>query len=144
MNTHPKWTHAYRLNALALNPDLIEKVDREIAEDFAPATVDVLSTHWIFSDQIYSKAVADLVQAARKGPLTAPASDSMSDHQLAAHLLKDGGLWDAQKPRSLWEKTRFLSRFLFNYSATFVRARRLPSHERLSTRQRGHSASIPN
>lgn len=113
MNTQPKWTHAYRSNALTLNPDLVAKVDREIASERAHANEAALAAHWIFADQTYSKALSDLVHAVRKGALDASACNCLSDRQLAAQLLLDHGLWDTPEPRTIWEKTRFLSRFLY-------------------------------
>ncbi|WP_342133472.1 hypothetical protein [Hydrogenophaga sp. OTU3427] len=134
MNTQPKWTHAYRRNALTLNPDLVAKVDREIADDNAHANEIALAAHWIFTDHTYTKALADLVQAARNGSMDASACNRQSDRQLAAKLLQDHGLWDTPAPRTIWEKTRFLSRFPCTYSELLVRARRHLNYERLASR----------
>lgn len=38
----------YRLNALTLNPDLVARVDEEIAFELDMTPDDALSQHWIF------------------------------------------------------------------------------------------------
>lgn len=125
----------YRLNALTLNPDLVARVDEEIAFELDMTPDATLSQHWIFQDTMYSAALADLVAAVRKVQQEAGMPGVLSDMQLAAKLLRRSDFWHVPKPTTVWEKTKFMSRFLSAYSQIFVKARQALNYEKLKTRQ---------
>lgn len=135
MNTQPKWTHAYRANVLTLNPDLVPKVNRELAHEAAHATAAACEQHWIFEDPLFQRALADVVVAVRAVHNEAQISQP-TDREMVARMLQGAGLWAARKPNTVWEKTRFLWRFLCAYADTFMRALAALKYERIATNQR--------
>lgn len=129
MNTQPKWTHAFRANALTLNPDLVPKINRELAHEAA------FEQHWIFEDALYKRVLAYVVAAVRAVHTEAQLPQPISDREMAVRMLQGANLWDAPIPNTVWRKTRFLIRFLCASADTFMRAQAALKYERIATSQ---------
>ena len=126
----------YRLNALTLNPDLVARVDEEIAFELDMTPDDVLSQHWIFQDRMYSAALADLVAAVRTVQQVAVVPGVLSDVQLAAKWLRNHGYWYEPRPHSAVSEACLFIHFLVASSMTVRRARSLIADAKGSLIQR--------
>lgn len=135
MNTQPKWSHAFRANALTVNPDLVPNIDCELENEAVHANETAFEQHWIFRSALYTRALADVVAAVRAVHNEAQVPQPITDREMAARMLQGADLWDAPQPNTVWEKTRFCGRFLCAYADTFMRAKAALKYERIATSQ---------
>lgn len=126
----------YRLNALTLNPDLVARVDEEIAFEFDMTPDKDLAHHWIFQDPMYSTALGDLVEAVRKVEREVGIPAVLTDMQLAAKWLRNHGYWYEPRPHSAVSEACLFIQFLVASSMTVRRARRLIADAKGSLIQR--------
>lgn len=127
--------HTFRQNAMDLNPDLVAKVDEQIA--FELDTMDDLdiARHWIFHDKMYHRAMVNLIIAVRRVQIALKVPATLTDMQIAGKLIRSAGLWELPRPKTIWERTRFLSRFLVTYASTNVKAHQAINHGKHQMRQ---------
>lgn len=142
MNTHTKWLHSHRQNAMELNPDMVQKVDDEIEFELDTMPDIEIVRHWMFSKESYRKALVDLIVAVRRVQIDLRIPATLSDVQVAGKLLRSYGFWTVPCPKTAWEKTRVLSRFLATYATIYVKARITVHTECLHMRQQSARAHI--
>jgi len=140
MTTPTKWVSPHRQGAMELNPDMVQKIDDEIEFELDTMPDTDIVRHWMFSDESYRKALADLIIAVRRVQIDLRIPATLTDVQIAGKLLRNYGFWTVPGPTTAWEKTCVLSRFLATYATIFMKARKTVRNERLHMRQQSARA----
>lgn len=135
MNTHNQWPHPHRQNAMELNPGIVQKVDDEIEFELDTMPDTEIVRHWMVGDELYRKGLENLIIAVRRVQIDLRLPATLSDVQIAGKILRNYRFWTVPRPRSAWEKTRVLSRFLATYFTICLKIRKTVHTERLHVRQ---------
>ncbi len=109
--------HTFRQNAMDLNPDLVAKVDEQIA--FELDTMDDLdiARHWIFHDKMYHRAMVNLIIAVRRVQIALKVPATLTDMQIAGKLIRSAGLWELPRPKTISSDARPRARRSCNLNA---------------------------
>lgn len=122
MTATTKWVSPHRQGAMELNPDMVQKIDDEIEFELDTMPDTDIVRHWMFSDEAYRKALADLIIAVRRVQIALRIPATLTDVQVAGKLLRNYGFWTVPRPTNAWDKSRVLLRFLGAYAVIKVRA----------------------
>jgi hypothetical protein len=120
--TPASWNEDFTCQALDQYGGIFEAVDAEFSVEAEAKLDEEISVHWIFANTNYAPRLQDLVNEARAVHKWAHFTDTATDKQIAARLLKSFGLWNDPKPNGVWERFRFLTLSLAAYGRFFFKA----------------------